>query len=58
VFRTNGTDTAEVIWTGGRQREKEHGIDRFPALVLFERKIPYIYDDQSRYLKEKRNTFA
>lgn len=27
---------------------KEYGIDALPTLVLFERKIPHIYDGQSR----------
>lgn len=27
---------------------KEYGIDILPTLVLFERKIPHIYDGQSR----------
>jgi hypothetical protein len=41
------------------EEAKEYGIDTLPTLVLFERKIPHIYDGQLRcYLKRKRKALT
>lgn len=31
------------------QEAKEYGIDSFPTLVLFEKRIPHIYDGMENY---------
>jgi len=39
------------------EEAKEYGLDSFPTLVLFERKIPHIYDGRSYgKLALKKNT--